>query len=168
MKNSQNLGARTLFAPNQTLSAPVAPFLAPILCTVDGNVRGENGCEDTFIRTVHTLIHTKDTFSRTELSTQTLKLDHVCPQMPQERPVVFDHLEGNPALVPVRSILWIQSWIPGTVLFFMFLNTLRMSKLITTKLTGKLLSSMNIKVLFKLSLGGKKPFAVVATKFGHL
>ena len=61
---------RTLFAPNGALSALVGPFLTPVSRTVDGNVWGENGCEDTFFRTHGTLIHTEDTFSRTKLSIQ--------------------------------------------------------------------------------------------------
>ena len=74
-KNSQNLSARTLFAPNEALSTLAAPFLAPVSRTVDGNVRGENGCEDTR----GTFIRTQDTFSRTEPSIQILEHCHAFP-----------------------------------------------------------------------------------------
>ena len=40
VKNSKNLSARTLFAPNEALSALAAPFLTPVSRTVDGNVQG--------------------------------------------------------------------------------------------------------------------------------
>ena len=67
-KQVKNLGARTLFAPNKALSALAAPFLTPVSRTVDGNIRGKNGCEDTFFRTCGTFIRTQDTFSRTKPS----------------------------------------------------------------------------------------------------
>ena len=78
-KNSQNLGARTLFALNEVLSTLAAPFLALVSRTVDSNVRGENRCKDTFFRTRGTLICTKDTFSRTKLSIQIPWLHHAFP-----------------------------------------------------------------------------------------
>ena len=76
VKNSLNLSARTLFAPNEALSALVAPFLTPVLHTVDGNIQGKNGCEDTFIRTHGTLIRAQDILSRTEPSIQILEHCH--------------------------------------------------------------------------------------------
>ena len=78
-KNSKNLSVRTLFAPNEALSALAAPFLTPISCTVDGNVRGKNGCEDTFIRTRGTLIRAEDILSHTEPSIQILEHCHAFP-----------------------------------------------------------------------------------------
>ena len=65
---SKNLSARTLFAPNEALSALAAPFLAPVSRTVDGYVWGKNGCEDTFIRTRGTLIRAQDILSHTKPS----------------------------------------------------------------------------------------------------
>ena len=70
---------RTLLALHRTLSALAAPFLAPALHTVDGNVRGEDGCEDNFIRTVDPFIRTRDTFSRTKPSIRILKHCHAFP-----------------------------------------------------------------------------------------
>ena len=78
-KNSKNLSARTLFAPNEALSALAAPFLAPVSCTVDGNFRGKNGCEDTFIHTRGTLIRAEDILSRTKPSIRILEHCHALP-----------------------------------------------------------------------------------------
>ena len=50
----------------------------------------------------------------------------------------------------------------------MFLYPLRMSKLITTELTGILLSPVNIHVLFQLSLADEELVAMLATKLRHL
>ena len=89
------------------------------------------------------------------------------PEMPQERPVMLDHFEAKPALVPTRGILEVQSWILGAVLFLMFFYTLRMAKFIATELTGILLSSVNSHVLFELSLGSKELPAMCTTKLGN-
>ena len=70
---------RTLFALHRTLSALLAPFLAPASRTVDGNVWGENGCNDSLIRTVHTLIRMQDTLSRTKPSIRILEHFHAFP-----------------------------------------------------------------------------------------
>ena len=74
----QKLSARPLFALNRTIFALATPFLALALRTVDGNVRGENECENNFIRTGPNQIRTEDTFIRTE-STRILLHHHACP-----------------------------------------------------------------------------------------
>ena len=50
----------------------------------------------------------------------------------------------------------------------MFFHSLRMAKFISTKLTGILLSPVNIHVLFQLSLADEELVAMLATKLRHL
>ena len=57
----------------------MTPFLAPVSRTVDGNIWGENGCEDNFFRTRGTLIRAEDTLSRTEPSIRILEHCHAFP-----------------------------------------------------------------------------------------
>ena len=76
MVKTVKIYARTLFAPNEALSALAATFLAPASRTVDGNIRGENGCEYNFFRTCGTLIRAEDILSRTEPSIRILEHSH--------------------------------------------------------------------------------------------
>ena len=110
IKNSSHKKVRceiTRFALAVSLSAPAAPLLAPASHAVDGNIRGENGCEDNFIRTPGTFFRTEGPLLTLNHLSKLRSIIMLIPQVPEVGSVVLDLLGANPAGVPIRSVLWI-------------------------------------------------------------
>ena len=82
--------------------------------------------------------------------------------------MMFDHFEAYPTLEPVGCIFQVQSWILGAALFFMFLDSLRMAKLLVAELAGILLASVSGHMFLQLCLSSEQFLAVCTIKFGNL